>query len=303
MAASVALMLQRNYDAAQEIAFRAVELYREIGDREGEAGARGRYATLLAVSGQLDRSRREHESAALIYRELGKDLLLGHLLFNLSVTEMLLGRLEVTLSLLTDAERIFDRLAEDRARAYCWVNLSTVYELRGESAESCRFATRALEAARARGNEVIEATALANLGNAERSRGNYRVAIETMNEALALGARMNHPPAVEELANLALAYLQSGALDDAVATARQTLARESVTGDNEAWRQYSLWIAARVMRAARHEGEATDALHRAHLHLQGVLDRIEDEESRSSFLALPMNAAILAAVDHGVWPA
>ncbi len=100
-----------------------------------------------------------------------------------------------------------------------------------------------------------------------------------------------------------LSTLTSGALDDAVATARLTLARESVTGDNEAWRQYSLWIAARVMRAARYEGEATDALHRAHLHLQGVLDRIEDDASRASFLALPMNAAILAAVDHGVWPA
>ncbi len=301
MAVSVALMMQREYDTAQDLAFRALEVYREIGDREGEAAAQGRYASLLAVSGRLDASRREHEAAAKIYRDLGKDLLLGNLLFNLSVTEMLLGRLDVTLALLTDAERIFDRLGEDRPRAYCWVNLSTVFELRGDSEEAHRFAMRALEAGRTAGNEVIEATALANLGNAERSLGHYAVAIGHMKEALALGARMMHPPAVEELANLALAYLESGDIPAAVETARLTLEQASNPGDNEAWLQYSLWIAARVLRGAGLGDDAAAALQRAHIHLQGVLEGIEDEASRSTFLALPMNSAIAGAVESGIW--
>jgi len=72
MAVSVALMMQREYDTAQDLAFRALEVYREIGDREGEAAAQGRYASLLAVSGRLDASRREHEAAAKIYRDLAK---------------------------------------------------------------------------------------------------------------------------------------------------------------------------------------------------------------------------------------
>jgi tetratricopeptide (TPR) repeat protein len=303
MAASVALMLQRDYDAAQDLASRAADLYREVGDRDGEAGALGRYATLLAVSGRLDQSRREHQAAAAIYRELGRDLLLGHLLFNLSVTELLLGRLEVTLGLVSDAERIFDRLDEARARAYCWVNLSTVYQLRGDGTEACRYALRALEAGRAMGNEVIEATALANLGNAERSLGEWTVAIGHMNEALALGERMKHPPAAEELANLALAYLESGDVAAALATVHPMLERASGLGDNEAWRQYSLWVAARVLRAAGEARGASDALQRAHRHLQGVLAGIEDDEARGTFLALPMNAAIVTAVEAGVWPA
>jgi DNA-binding SARP family transcriptional activator/tetratricopeptide (TPR) repeat protein len=302
MAASVALMLQRDYDTAQDLAFRAVELYREMGDREGEAGALGRYASLLAVSGALDQSRREHQAAASIYRELGKDLLLGHLLFNLSVTEMLLGRLDVTQGLVADAERIFDRLGEARARAYCWVNLSTVFQLRGDGEEACRYALRALEAGRAMGNEVIEATALANLGNAERSLGDFTAAIGHMKEALTLGERMNHPAAVEELANLALAYLESGDIAAALEAARPALGQAATLGDNEAWRQYSLWIAARVFRAAGQERDATSALQRAHRHLQSVLERIDDAEARASFLALPMNAAIVAAVESGVWP-
>jgi tetratricopeptide (TPR) repeat protein len=303
MAASGALMLQRDYETAQELAFRAVELYREMGDREGEAGALGRYASLLAVSGRLDQSRREHQAAASIYRELGKDLLLGHLLFNLSVTEMLLGRLDATLDLLADAERIFDRLNEARARAYCWVNLSTVFQLRGDGAQARAYALRALEAGRAAGNEVIEATALANLGNAERSLGEYAVAIGHMKEALVLGERMMHPAAVEELANLALAYLESGDIAAALEALRPALDPATPPGDNEAWRQYSLWIAARVLRAAGAERDAAAALSRAHRHLHGVLERIDDTESRATFLALPMNAAIVAAVEAGVWPA
>jgi tetratricopeptide (TPR) repeat protein len=273
-----------------------------MGDREGEAGALGRYASLLAVSGALDQSRREHQAAASIYRELGKDLLLGHLLFNLSVTEMLLGRLDVTQGLVADAERIFDRLGEARARAYCWVNLSTVFQLRGDGEEACRYALRALEAGRAMGNEVIEATALANLGNAERSLGDFTAAIGHMKEALTLGERMNHPAAVEELANLALAYLESGDIAAALEAARPALGQAATLGDNEAWRQYSLWIAARVFRAAGQERDATSALQRAHRHLQSVLERIDDAEARASFLALPMNAAIVAAVESGVWP-
>jgi len=229
--------------------------------------------------------------------------LLGHLLFNLSVTEMLLGRLEATLSLLADAERIFDRLGETRARAYCWVNLSTVFHLRGDGAEARRYALRALEAGRATGNEVIEATALANLGNAERSLGDFSVAIGHMKEALALGERMMHPPAVEELANLALAYLESGDIAAALEASRSALDPDSPPGDNESWRQYSLWIAARVLRAAGRQRDASVALQRAHRHLQRVVERIEDAEARATFLVLPMNAAIVAAADAGVWPA
>jgi predicted ATPase/DNA-binding SARP family transcriptional activator len=302
MAASVALMMQREYESAQELAFRALELYREIGDREGEAAAGGRYATLLAVAGRLDQSRREHESAARIYRDLGKELVLGNLLFNLSVTELLLGRLDVTMELLADAERIFERLGEERSRTYCWVNFSTVLQLRGDGEAACDFAQRALAAARVTGNEVIEATALANLGNAERSCGRFVEAIAHMTEALAQGERMNHPAAVEELANLALAYFESGDLEAAEAAARRTLDRARVTGDNEAWRQYGLWISARVLRAVGHERDAADALERAHRHLCGVLDRIEDPAARTTFLALAMNVEILAAVEHGVWP-
>jgi tetratricopeptide (TPR) repeat protein len=181
--------------------------------------------------------------------------------------------------------------------------LSTVFSLRGESAEARRFAMRALEAGRAAGNEVIEATALANLGNAERSLGDFADAIGHMQEALALGARMMHPPAIEELANLALAYLESGDLDAAVEHARLTLGRASNPGDNEAWLQYGVWIAARVLRAAGLEPDAVAALNRAHAHLTGVLEGIEDEASRSTFLALPMNSAIVVAVESGVWPA
>jgi len=302
MASSVALMMLREYDPAQDLAARAVELYHEMGDREGEAGALGRYATLLAVSGRLERSRREHQAAASIYRELGKDLLVGHLLFNLSVTEMLLGGLDVTLGLLADAERIFERLGEARARAYCWVNLSTVFQLRGDGSEARRYALLALEAGRSMGNEVIEATALANLGNAERSLGDFAVAIDHMKEALALGERMMHPPAAEEQANLALAYLESGQIAAALAASRPTLERASTPGDNEAWRQYSLWIAARVLRAAGAERDASAALARAHRHLHGVLEHIEDAEARATFLELPMNAAIEVAFETGVWP-
>lgn len=302
MAAAGIAIMQREYSGARDLARKALELYREIGDREGEADAQARFATALGISNRLDDSRREFAAAAALYRRLGKRSAHGYLLFNLSGAELQLGRVEDARRSLLDAEVTFTALADRRGQAVCWTNLSMVALLRGEAAEARRIASDALDTARELKSEVIEAAALSNLGNAERDLALFDDAVAHMHEALAIRERMGHPGAFEELADLARTHLEAGDVERAVAVARKTLERAQHSNEDEVWLHYCFWVAARAFTAAGARAEAAAALARADALLHEMLGRIADSESRNAFMALGMNVGIRAAVEHGVWP-
>jgi tetratricopeptide (TPR) repeat protein len=301
MAASATALMERNFAVARELAFQALELYREMGDREGEADARSRYATALGSSNQLDESRREYGVAAELCRRLGKKKALGYLLFNMSATELQLGRLDDAFGSLTEADGIFEVQADLRGHAVCLTNLSMVALLRGDARKAQRLAQEALAAALELKSDVIQAAALSNLGNAERDLADYEGAISHMNEALRIRESMGHPGAYEELSDLALALLQAGDVDAAVALSRTTLQRARTSNDNNVWPHYCFWVGASAFHRAGADEEAAAALDEARRLMSAMAARIEDAESRAAFLSLPMNEGILAASERGAW--
>jgi predicted ATPase/DNA-binding SARP family transcriptional activator len=303
MSAAWGALMQHDYVTTRELSEHALELYREMGDREGEADAlSGRGTALSGVTSRLDQSLRDHATAAAIYRELGKRSALGYLLFNMSATELQLGRLDDAQRTLAEAESIFETLKNRRGLTVCWSNLSMLLLLMGDAGEARRVAIKAVEGARELRSEAIEAATLSTLGNAERDLGTYGDAIDHMNEALAIRHRMGHPGTFEELADLALAYLDSGNVSAAVTTSRRTLERAEGSEDNSMWPHYCFWVAARVFRNAGDDAEASAALAQAHEILRDLVGSIDDERSRAAFLTLPMNEGIIAAVERGKWP-
>jgi tetratricopeptide (TPR) repeat protein len=299
--AGVAVM-RRDFNGALRAGEAALQLHREIGDREGEGEALARMATGAMMTQRPDEARRYFQQAGEILRLLGKRLGLGYLLFNTSALDLQLGRLDDAQESLDGAMAIFEALSDVRGRAVCAANVSMVRILRGDAREAKRYAERALADARAIASGVVEAAALSNLGNAERELREFDAAIEHINEALAIRRQLGNAPTFEELSDLARTQLEAGHTSDAIATTDQCLRLADESSHNTVWPHYCYWIAARVRRAAGDEQPARQLLARAEQLIRDQVNNIAEQKSRACFLDLPMNREIALAVSEGRWP-
>lgn len=297
--AGVAIM-RRDFARACADSEEAHRRYREIGDREGEAEAGTRMASALSFLLRFEEAAAAFEAAAKIYRALGNRLQLAYLLFNRTGSQMQLGLLDDAQSALVEALDIFETFEDTRGRAASLTNLSMVRLLQGEPQEARETGLRALDAARAIANSVIEAGALANLGNAERELGDLTAALSHMREAIAIRERLDRPATFEELGDLALAQLKVGD-PAALQTANDILQRADASGENTVWPHYCFWAAARVYQARGDEAGADRALRRAHELVGLQLSAMADERSRRAFSELASVRGILAA-KNGSWP-
>lgn len=297
--AAIAIM-RRDFPRALTDSQEAQRRYREMGDREGEAEAGARVAAALSFQLRFEEAAAEFAASASIYRALGNRLQLAYLLFNQTGSQMQLGLLDDARSSLENALEIFEAFDDMRGRAVSLTNLSMVRLLQQAPGEAGELASRALEASRKIANSVIEAAALANLGNAERELGQLESALAHMKDAIAIRERLGRPATFEELADLALAQLKAGE-PAALQTADDIMQRADASGENTVWPHYCFWAAARVYHHAGDDAKAAEALGRAQAHVRVQLDAIGDERAREGFGRLTAVRAISEA-QGGVWP-
>lgn len=297
--AGVAIMC-RNFSRALTDSREAQRRYREMGDREGEAEAGARVASALSFQLRFEEASSEFARAADIYRALGNKLQLGYLLFNQTGSQMQLGLLDDARSSLVAALEIFETFDDFRGRAASLTNLSMVRLLQQAPEEAKDLGLQAVAVSREIANSVIEAAALANLGNAERELGDLSAALEHMNDALAIRERLHHSPTFEELGDLALAQLKAGDAD-ALRTADDIWQRADASGENTVWPHYCFWAAARVYHEHGDAAKAQAALRRAGELVTMQLEAMTDARSRECFSALASVRAIESA-QAGAWP-
>jgi DNA-binding SARP family transcriptional activator/tetratricopeptide (TPR) repeat protein len=102
----------------------------------------------------------------------------------------------------------------------------------GHYAEACAIHSHARNAARQTGDQAAEATALTNLGTAEWRQGQYELATNYLQEALALYRQLcDGAGQARALANLGNANLQQCRFDEAVSYYQQALALFRQLGD------------------------------------------------------------------------
>jgi DNA-binding SARP family transcriptional activator/tetratricopeptide (TPR) repeat protein len=301
MASGTAAIMRRDFAAALRDSEAALERYREIGDREGEAETRSRAGTARGMLQQPDEARLEFARSAEIYRAIGNRLKAAYVLFNQTAVEIQLGLLDDASARLTEALAIFVEHEDVRGVAGCRTNQSVIALERGEAEEAKRLAEAALVGARSIGNVAIETAILANLGNAERELGQFEPALAHMREAIALRHRFGGSATFEELGDLALTDLAAGNVAAARETANEIMARATSSSENTVWPHYCLWAAARVYRADGDAAAARDALNRAQTFVARQRIAMTDPKSREAFAALRAVAAITAAA-AGTWP-
>jgi DNA-binding SARP family transcriptional activator/energy-coupling factor transporter ATP-binding protein EcfA2 len=302
MSSSAAAIMRREFPEALRDAGAALERYREIGDREGEAEATSRVATALGMLQRIDEARSTFAQSAAIYQSIGNQLKYAYVLFNQTSSDIQVGLLDAAAAALTEALTIFRAHGDRRGYAVCRTNLSVVALQRGEPEEAKRFAELALADARELGLHLIEAAALSNLGNAERELGESAAALGHMQEAIAIRHRLGRPATFEELGDLALAQLEAGDLAAARVTADEVIARLPESPENTVWPHHCLWAAARVYRACGSEREARAALEEAAQLVRRQTEAMTDAQSRSAFAALSSVREIALACERDAWP-
>jgi tetratricopeptide (TPR) repeat protein len=303
LSASGTALLQHNFAECIALCEEAIALYRSIGDREGEADALVRAASAYARLSRFDKTNERATAALEIFDAIGKRQGQATVLINRGILAVRLGAFDAAAEAMSRARAIFDALHDKRGITVCDINLAAVKIWQGKPDEGAALARQALALARSIKLPAYEAAALANVGTAERNLGNFKAAIEHLEASLRLRRKVKRPAdAMNDLADLVIAYLRARDLKGALRTAKVLQSHGDQWLDAALWPQYCYWAAAQAYHAADKTKEAKAALVRAGAELDTASAAIENPDDRAAFARLPFNEEIGAARERGLWP-
>jgi len=297
-AASGAAFVQQEYAESQALAEQMLALCRAIGDREGEADAHTRLATVAGRRFQVNEAREHYRQAAELYDLVGKRQGQAAVYLNAGILAVNLGRYDEGIAGFRQAEALFEVLADPRGLAVSAINCSAAAIYQGDWELARQAAQRAQALAHRLGMVFMEAAALGNLGEVALRRGELPEAVDYLRRGLALRRQLGREPgeSATDLSLLALALLQQGEHVEARQIAAELVALCAATPDTIPYPQQALWAAAQVYRHLGDRPRATELLARAHAVLEARAAAIPDPESRAAFLAIPFNREIAQAI-------
>ncbi|MBC5805958.1 MAG: hypothetical protein DLM53_07520 [Candidatus Eremiobacter antarcticus] len=302
-AGTTAALQQHRIGDAAELAHEALALSRSIGDREEEANALERLATVATFQSDFEAARQLFAQAADAMQSIGNARGMSHVLANHFVLALRLGLLAEADQLGARVLAIVERTGDRRPLAVTKVNMSLSRLLQGDSDDARRLASEALQIAKEIKFPLFEGAALANLGNAERTSGSIRNGVRHLEQGLALRKGMLDPmDLLDDYCDLAIGYVQMDELGQARATADTLLEIAGQTTEGAFWPHYCYWAAAIVGRARGDRAQSELHLQNALMTLRNFAHRVADAETRAAFFALPLNREIVAAGERDEWP-
>ncbi|MEM9245194.1 MAG: CHAT domain-containing tetratricopeptide repeat protein [Cyanobacteria bacterium P01_F01_bin.153] len=194
-------LFNRGYQALQSSQFQdalqswqaALELYRTLGDRQGEAGSLGNLGNAHFVLGQYDRAIDFHNQAFTITRETGDLVGQANALGNIGSAYSSLGQYDRAIDFYNQSLAIRRRTDDRQGEAHTLGNLGSTYFSIGQYERAIDLHNQVLTIARETGDRRGEASALGNLGNAYSSLGQYERAIDLHNQSLTIKGQTGDP--------------------------------------------------------------------------------------------------------------
>ena len=158
---------QGEYPAARTALQRALELFRQAKDPDGEAKALNNLGVLFRDTGRYSEALRSHQDSLEIARQQGDRRQEASALGNMGVVHRDVGRLEEALRCYQDCLKI-QREVGDPETPIVLNNIALVYDDWGRYAEALRYLHDSLKIAREGGHRGSEGRALNNLGTLYR---------------------------------------------------------------------------------------------------------------------------------------
>ncbi|MFY9558658.1 MAG: CHAT domain-containing protein [Terriglobales bacterium] len=215
----------------------ALALFREKGDRRGEAISLGQIGNCYERLGDYPRALEYLRRGLAMKQELGDRLEEGKTLSNLGLVFWDMGDYTKAIDHLTRGLQIARETGDKRLEGTALNNLGLVYDEQGDYRRSLENYHQALESHRAIKFAQGETDTLGNIGGVYLLLGQYRQARDYYQQALAIDERLKLNPSVSlDLGNLALCQLGLGQPEEAIRTFDRALAiaREASLKKDEA---------------------------------------------------------------------
>jgi predicted ATPase/DNA-binding SARP family transcriptional activator len=299
--ASGAAFSRQEYETSRSLSEQMLGLCRKIGDREGEADACSRLASVSARLFRVEQAREYYDLAAALYKQMGKRQGLGAVFLNRGMLAVNLGSLDDALRLFEGAAEIFLELNDLRGQTLCALNHSAAAIYRGDYPAAGKSAEHSLELARRLGLGQIEAQSLGNMGEASLRMGDPEGAVRYLKQAISLRRKYDIPPgdSGSDLSALVEAFVAIGNLRRIREAVKELRMLFEKAAQSMPYPQYALWAMALGYQALGDSKTARSHIAVAFDLLQKKADAIPEGPFRTSFFHLFYNRRILETYSKG----
>ncbi|CAD5978635.1 Tetratricopeptide repeat protein 28 [Planktothrix tepida] len=220
------------YKEAISYCQQSLEIYREIGDRGGEASSLCNLGIAYNCLGRYEDAISYHQQSLEIDREIGdRDGIAGSLC-NLGNVYNFLGRYEEAISYYQQSLDIQPEIRNRLWEANSLNNLGNAYNCLGRYEDAISYHQQSLEIDREIGNRRGIANSLGNLGNVYNSLGRYEDAISYHQQSLEIYREIGDRQGVAVyLNNLGNAHNSLGRYEEAISYHQQSLDIRREMGD------------------------------------------------------------------------
>ena len=200
------VMTRGSYEAshderARQLAGRALELAREIGDKLVQSGALNILAELAGGEGDEETERKLYEESLALRRELGDRRLIANSVLTLGRAELTRGEYERATPLLEEGLRLAQELQDTWSMSLALIYLGRVALQRGgDSSEATKLFSEALALAKDRGDKRVAAECLQGLAAVIGTQGESVEAARLFGAGDALLEAIGATPSSSEVA-------------------------------------------------------------------------------------------------------
>jgi tetratricopeptide (TPR) repeat protein len=264
----------------------ALALYRELGNRPGEAKALNNLANVAADRRDYGTALRWYREALHIHQALKNQPAQSSVLNNLGALYWELGLYLEAREAYTQALAMFHESGNQQAEGECLANLSLLELHTGNLQAGLRLGRQAVEISRRSGDVLTLANASTYLGKTYTALGQFDAAQDWYQRARAIRSEVPHAGRVLELhAELAALTLRRGdpvkALVEIAPVLQALQTDDALEGAEEPYRVY--WICYQIL-CANTDPRAPAILAQAREKLLDQANRIPEPELRRSFL-------------------
>lgn len=178
---------------ALDVYGQACLLFRQAGDREGEARVLGNLGIVLHNLGRYTEALEHHRLSLAIYRELGDQRHEGIGLNNIGVAYESAGNYGEAAVHHQQAADLAMKIGDRRLESHAVGALSVACRKLGRYTEALEFGSRALAISRETGDRHIQSGTLASLGEIHAEQGQTQQALTYLEQAIAIAEYLNEP--------------------------------------------------------------------------------------------------------------
>ncbi len=308
-----AAVLHNNFEAGYNLSIQALAISRALHDREAEADAYNRLAALSEQVAHYQDALHYYEQAMELHTALNKPKGMAIALGNIGILYGRIGRYAEATTAFRRSETLYKSVNNILGQVLNTINLADTANIYRDYALARSAARRGRKLMKRINNPTLESDLLCNLGVSELGLGELAIATRHLEASLTLRRSLDSSTAedlAEGLCYLVIARLRTGRLAAARQASEEALLF-SAEGEEQAFsREYILWVAACVARAAGELAHTRDYLTQAYLTVthnlaawQLELADFPPAQWQTAFLDHYFNGEIIAAFERNDWPA